>query len=200
MYLYWLMPLISTLIGWGTNFLAVKMLFHPRKKINLLFFSLQGIFPKRKNEFSQKLSTVITQEFFSLPDLIQKIESAEVKENILLIIKKKINDYLNNDLKVAFPMLAMFLSPAIIDNIEKKIVDELEKSLPEIISGITKYLQDNLQLEKILYEKINSFTSERLENIIFDIMKREFKMIEFLGAIIGFLIGLIQVLLLVLLT
>ena len=172
MYFYFLLPLISALVGWGTNFLAVKMLFHPRQKINLLFFSLQGVFPKRKEQFSNKLAAVISNEFISINDFIQKIESSEVKNEVLKIIKQKINDYLHNDLKQAFPMLAMFLSEEIIQNVEQKILNELEKSLPEIITRITKYIQNNVDLEEILTKKINSFTTERLEEIIFDIMKK----------------------------
>lgn len=195
MIFYFSLPIISAFIGWGTNFLAIKMLFHPREKINLLFFSLQGIFPKRKKEFSEKLALVISKDFFSLDDIIQKIQSSDSRATVLAIIREKINHYLNNDLKQAFPMIGMFLSSDIIQKIEQKIINELEKSLPDIIDGITNHLKDNIQLEVILSEKINSFTSEKLEKIIFSIMKKEFKVIEFLGALIGFLIGSIQVVL-----
>jgi len=46
--LIYTLPFIAAIIGWVTNYLAIKMLFHPREKINLIFFSLQGIFPKRQ--------------------------------------------------------------------------------------------------------------------------------------------------------
>ena len=51
----YLLPLIAALIGWLTNLIAVKMLFHPRKSINLGFFSVQGVFPKRQKALAKKL-------------------------------------------------------------------------------------------------------------------------------------------------
>jgi len=44
--------------------------------------------------------------------------------------------------------------------------------------------------------KVASFSVEKLEEIIFSIMKREFRFIEFIVAVIGALIGGVQVMLL----
>ena len=41
-----LIPLLATLVGWGTNYLAVRMLFRPRKKIRIAGIEIQGVFPK----------------------------------------------------------------------------------------------------------------------------------------------------------
>ncbi|MFT5861156.1 MAG: uncharacterized membrane protein YheB (UPF0754 family), partial [Flavobacteriaceae bacterium] len=32
------LPFIAALVGWFTNYLAVKMLFHPKEPINFYFF------------------------------------------------------------------------------------------------------------------------------------------------------------------
>ena len=56
------MPFIGAGIGWVTNFIAVKMLFHPRKPLRLLFFSVQGVFPKRQQAFAHKLGAIVSDE------------------------------------------------------------------------------------------------------------------------------------------
>jgi len=40
-----LFPVIAAIIGWGTNYLAVRMLFHPRQEKRILGLSFQGVFP-----------------------------------------------------------------------------------------------------------------------------------------------------------
>ena len=57
----YLLPFIAALIGWVTNFLAIKMLFHPRKEIKILFLSIQGIFPKRQNELADKIGDLVAK-------------------------------------------------------------------------------------------------------------------------------------------
>jgi len=51
----YILPFISAAIGWVTNYIAVKMLFHPREERNLILFKLQGIFPKRKAVLADRL-------------------------------------------------------------------------------------------------------------------------------------------------
>jgi uncharacterized membrane protein YheB (UPF0754 family) len=51
----WAVPFIGAFIGWITNWLAIKMLFHPRKPIKILFITFHGIFPKNKPRIAEKL-------------------------------------------------------------------------------------------------------------------------------------------------
>ena len=41
-------------------------------------------------------------------------------------------------------------------------------------------------------ERVNAFSSEKLEELLNQLMKKEFKLIELVGAILGFFIGCIQ--------
>ena len=56
-------------------------------------------------------------------------------------------------------------------------------------------LQHDLDLEKIVTEKVAAFSSEKLENILLQITKREFKFLEFIGGFFGLLIGIVEVIL-----
>ena len=58
-----------------------------------------------------------------------------------------------------------------------------------------KKLESDLDLEKIVTEKVASFSSEKLEDILNQITKKEFQFLEVIGAVFGFIIGLVQVLL-----
>ena len=72
--LLFLLPLIAALIGWATNYLAIKMLFHPREPKKILGLSIQGVFPKRQNQIAEKLGTLVANELFSMKDIGQRIE------------------------------------------------------------------------------------------------------------------------------
>ena len=68
-----LIPLISAIIGWLTNFLAVKMLFHPKEPITFLSIKIQGVFPKRQKELSNKLGILVSEELFSIQEISKQI-------------------------------------------------------------------------------------------------------------------------------
>ncbi|HMT36432.1 MAG TPA: DUF445 family protein, partial [Chitinophagaceae bacterium] len=67
------LPFIAAFIGWFTNWLAIKMLFHPREPINILGYSLQGIFPKRQKQFAEKLGSLVAKELISFDEISAKL-------------------------------------------------------------------------------------------------------------------------------
>ena len=58
-----LIPLLATLVGWGTNYLAV-MLFRPRKKIRIAGIEIQGVFLKDRCNLQKRLANWWHRSFF----------------------------------------------------------------------------------------------------------------------------------------
>jgi uncharacterized membrane protein YheB (UPF0754 family) len=71
----YLIPLISAFIGWFTNWIAIKMLFHPRLPIRFAGLTIQGIFPKRQQQFAEKLGSLVSRELLSFNDIEAKIHN-----------------------------------------------------------------------------------------------------------------------------
>lgn len=192
--LIYTLPFIAAITGWVTNFLAIKMLFHPKKKINLFFFSMQGIFPKRQDLLAERLGKMVSSELFSFKDIKDRFTSTSTALEINKVLDEKLEDFMEVKLKSAVPMFAMFLNK----NIKAKIKDmlhlEFQNILPDILNKYSEKLEKDIDIEKIVYQKVAAFSSEKLEQILFSIMKKEFKFIEILGGILGFIIGIIQLL------
>jgi uncharacterized membrane protein YheB (UPF0754 family) len=191
------LPLIAALTGWITNFLAIKMLFHPRQKLNLYFFSLQGIFPKRQRLLAEKLGRIVAQELFSFRDIRDRFTSTESAREINQVLDEKLEDFMENKLRDSVPsLLGLFLNNDSRARIKNKLHEEFQNILPDILARYSDKLEQDIQVEEIVYQKVASFSSEKLEAILLSIMKKEFRFIEILGGLLGFIIGLIQLLLL----
>jgi uncharacterized membrane protein YheB (UPF0754 family) len=87
----------------------------------------------------------------------------------------------------------MFIGDKTINQLKQVFIVELEELFPTIMSNYMKHLQEELDLEKIVVEKVSGFSSDKLEDILKSIMSKEFRFIEILGGILGFILGLIQV-------
>ena len=53
---------------------------------------------------------------------------------------------------------------------------------------------ETLPFYETTWEKIEKFDVSELEDILFSILKSEFKMIEYVGGVLGFFIGITQIL------
>lgn len=192
---YWLIltPIISAFTGWVTTWVAVKMLFHPRKPVNIFGFKLQGIFPKNQHEIAIKLGQVVSKELLSFEEIEQKITSSDNLEKLKPEIEAHIDNFLRNKLKDVFPMLSMFIGEKTIIQLKDAFLMELQSLFPVLMKSYMNKLQHDLDLEKIVVEKVANFSTEKLEDILDQITKKEFKFLEIVGGFFGLVIGLIQV-------
>lgn len=192
---YWLLliPVISAFIGWVTNLLAIKMLFHPRKPKKILGLTIHGIFPKRQQVFAEKLGKLVSDELLSYDDIQDKIANPKNLEKMMPMIEGHIENFLRVKMSDEMPFLSIFVGEKTIISLKKLFMLELEALFPQLMRSYTSQLQTELDLEKIVTEKVAAFSSEKLESILFQIMGKEFRFVEILGGIIGFIIGLVQV-------
>ena len=190
------LPLIAALTGWVTNYLAIKMLFHPRKKIDFYFFSIQGIFPKRQQLLADRLGKMVSKELFSFDDIRDRFTSTQTAAEINKVLDEKLEDFLEVKLKDSIPVLNFFMTAKMKTRIKKMMHEEFQHILPDILSRYSDKLEKDIDVESIVKQKVSAFSSDKLEDILFSIMEKEFKFIEILGAVLGFLIGLIQLLIL----
>lgn len=188
------LPLIAAVTGWLTNWIAVKMLFHPVKPLNLGLFTIQGIFPKRQKAMAEKLGKIVATELFSIDDIISKMKSSD-NADVLKFVESKLDDFINLKLSTSMPMLAMFLNDDLKSKIKVALLNEIGDVIPGIIDTYANKLKNEVNIEAIVYDKVINFSSDKMEEVLYSIMKKEFKFIEVLGGVLGFFIGIIQLLL-----
>jgi uncharacterized membrane protein YheB (UPF0754 family) len=90
-------------------------------------------------------------------------------------------------------MLSMFIGEKTINTLKVAFLEELTALFPILMHQYVNSMQKELDLEHIVEEKVREFSSDKLETILYQIMAKEFKFVEILGGILGFLIGVIQV-------
>jgi uncharacterized membrane protein YheB (UPF0754 family) len=195
---YILIPLISAFIGWFTNWIAIKMLFHPKVPIKILGITFHGIFPKRQKQFAEKLGKLVSEELLSFSDIEQKIADPANIEKLMPYIETHIDHFLRVKLAEEMPMISMFIGDKTINQMKGIFIQELQTLFPQIMANYMGQLQNDLDLEEIVVKKVSGFSSDKLEEILQAIMSKEFRFVEIIGGILGFVIGLLQVLLTIL--
>lgn len=192
-WIIWILPLIAAVIGWFTNFIAVKMLFHPRKPKQFLGMTWHGVLPKRQEQLAIKIGKLVSEELFSSNDLNQKINNPENVLRLVQQIDDKIEHYFEDVLPEKHPMTYKLLPRRIKTRIKDEMLLEVKALAPNLINKQVHYLEDNLDVEKIISDRVRNFSTEKLEEVMWNILSNEFRFIEAIGAVIGFIIGLIQV-------
>jgi uncharacterized membrane protein YheB (UPF0754 family) len=190
-----LIPIISAFIGWFTNWIAIKMLFHPKEPKKILGITFHGIFPKRQRQFAEKLGILVSTELISFSEIEEKITNPENIKKLLPLLEGRIDDFLRTRLSEAFPIISMFIGESTIGQLKVVFLKELESMFPDLIKSYMKNIESQLDLQKIVTEKVYGFSSDKMEMILNQIMSKEFRFVEIIGGVLGLIIGIFQVLL-----
>ena len=289
---YIITPIIATVIGYGTNYIAVKMLFRPKREVKLWGHTLPftpGAIPKGKPRLAKAIGSVVGNTLITKEDIREKLLSESLrsrvteksdeilssclKDEILVLskaddekyssVKEKasatitakimtaVGEFGVSDLiceesgkvikeKISGTMFKMFVTDDLIksatkmvgdevqkyidengakfvrEQVEKKLDESEEKTLYELLDGVgidkekinsaisSSYEQaidktldklfEKIDIVKMIEDKINAMDIDELESLVMKVMKKELDTIVNLGAVIGFLLGIVNML------
>ncbi|MBA3827319.1 MAG: DUF445 family protein [Taibaiella sp.] len=190
--MFWLQPFIAAFTGWFTTWIAIFMLFHPRKPKRFLGITIQGIFPKRQKQFAAKLGGVVANELLHFNEIATHIKDPAQLASVRPSIEEHIDSFLNVKLKEKLPVISMFVGEGTLQKIKEGLMEEIDLLLPEVIGNYVNNLSSKIDIEKMVTDKVANFSSDKLEDVLESVMSKEFRFIEVIGGVLGFVIGLIQ--------
>lgn len=152
-------PLIGGIIGYFTNFIAVKMLFRPLKPVKIGNFTLPftpGIIPKRKDKLAGAIGDAVGHNLFTRQDMQELFENDSVRNSILQGVLTKVERAMD----------------ASIEEVAKKFVKEetLERKKEDIVDMLTVKIKNGileLDLGTLIAEGGSSVIKEKFQGGMF---------------------------------
>ena len=85
-------PLIGAAIGWFTNWLAIKMLFRPRKPVKILGWTLQGVIPRRHAQLASRIAETVEDRLLTQEDLEKAMSGVQWHDEVNLLIRRVLHE------------------------------------------------------------------------------------------------------------
>jgi len=190
---YILPVLLSCFTGWITISIAVKILFHPRMPVSLPGFKIQGVIPKNHKTIAEQLGKLVSRDFLSFSEFREKVTDPGNLNKLKPEIEEHIDLFLREKLKDTFPMLSMFIGDKTINQLKTAFLMELENLFPILMKSYMTRLEQDLNVEKMVTEKIAAFSLIKAEEMLNKSAKKLFISLQLTGALIGFIAGLLHI-------
>ncbi|MFT4937669.1 MAG: uncharacterized membrane protein YheB (UPF0754 family) [Paraglaciecola sp.] len=183
-------PVISAIVGWSTNFLAVKMMFYPIEFIGIKpILGWQGLIPAKRREMAEIEVELVLGKLLSVQELAARIEPAELTKAIERRLKQVLRKIVNEVMRKSAPQLWAALPvhgknlvyariEADIPNVVHKMVDDFKYNIEEIVD-----------IKELVVGKLVE-QPELINEIFLKSGAKEFPFIERSGFYFGFLFGL----------
>ncbi len=187
-------PVAGAVIGWLTNYVAIKMLFRPRKTIEVLGVRIQGLIPKRRKAIARAIASAIERQLLSVRDLAGILEGIDMESEIERTVAEVIEHRFKTGRIKNIPVVGL-LTDNFSYHIKYYITRELLKHFDRKKGDIVNRFKENVDIGRMVTSKIDDLDIRGLETLLTDIIATELRHIEWIGGIMGFIIGLFQVLL-----
>ncbi|MCB1122789.1 MAG: DUF445 family protein [Verrucomicrobiae bacterium] len=185
------LPIVSALIGWITNKLAIWMLFHPKKPINILGFRWQGLIPRRQKEIAGQTGEIIEKEILQKHLLAESLREMDLLPHFHDFVDQLVGVALAGRLR-AMPLIGRFLNDSMIRQFTDMAKAEVDDHAVPFMEKIAGDVEQKVHVKQLVEDRINALDLDDLERLVHRIAAKEFRRIELLGGVLGFLIGLVQ--------
>lgn len=182
---YLLPPAIGALIGAVTNDVAIRMLFRPYQPwivAGIRVPMTPGLIPRERHHIAEAIATTFVEHVFSDQDLPKMIFTDDVKDKIRVKVGSLL-DQMGAMLKINEAMLGMAKGMA-----SNQLIKELE--------NLSSHLgDDSARIKEMIQQRIDALDVPTLEELVLGFSRKQFRHITWFGALLGALIGVVQVIL-----
>lgn len=184
-------PIAGALIGWLTNYVAIKLLFRPHNAVKVFGLSFQGLIPKRRRDITHSIATTIEKELLSSTDLIETLDTIDWKQEVEDAVEEIIENRFSQSTLKKIPLVGL-VSENIVYHVKYLITKDILKQIESKKTGIIQRFSDKVDVRTMLASRIDGLDLKSFEGLLTKFVSRELKHIELLGAVMGFSIGVLQ--------
>lgn len=185
-----LVPFINGIVGWITNYLAIKMMFYPLDFVGIRpIFGWQGIVPSRAKEMAEIEVDLVLGKLLNLDDIAARVDPQVLTKILRRRLKQSIRRIVHDVMRDAAPsMWAAMPSPGkalVYSSIEA----DIPRIIPKLVSDVQYNIREMLDLKTMIVNRMEQ-QPELVNEIFLTAGDKEFKFIEKSGLYFGFLLGL----------
>lgn len=198
---YVFLPVSGVILGYFTNWLALKMTFAPIWPHMMCgnYINIQGVFLKRQKEASDQLATVICEKVVdsrAMLDYMFRCSQANPEESsgldqVLEIYTRHTNAAIDQNIGVLGNIMPSSLFGHI-QSMKQDVVDYSLELLPQHTKEIEKYVDEAMDIKGTLSYRLAHIEPPEFEDIIHPIFKADEWILLFVGGVLGLVIGLLQ--------
>jgi uncharacterized membrane protein YheB (UPF0754 family) len=191
-----IMPAFGLMVGWFTDWLALKLIFNPKRPIRVLGFEFQGLFLKRRREVAADYGALIADEIITPQKVIGAILSGPLSDRVLAMVRRQVQAALDRSTGFAKPLVVVTVGSAKYNRMKRSIATKVMDRLPETMVYIEDYARDSMDIRNLLVEKMQQLDELQFEALIRPAFEQDEWILITVGAALGFVMGEAQALLL----
>ena len=188
----WVMPVAGFMVGWVTNFLALKIIFSPLEPRQILCWEVQGIFLKRQKEVSETFARIVCTEILHIKAIWEAIFTGPLSTNFVAILRAHTLVFTDRLVAEVQPIAVAAMGADQFARMKEDIAEKVIEQLPDVIDRSYAYTTEVLAIEETVRVKMTELPSADFEGVLHPAFQEDELTLIMLGGILGGIVGVIQ--------
>jgi uncharacterized membrane protein YheB (UPF0754 family) len=191
-----IMPVFGLFTGWFTDWLALKMVFNPKQPVRYFgLFEWQGLFLKRRQEIAGDYGALIAKEILTPHNIINSVLRGPLSDRLFAMVQREVQHVLDSQTSLARPFVVFAVGSTRYQEMKRLISERVMERLPDTMAYLEDYAEDAMDIRNTLVRKMQQLTPEEFEGLLRPAFEQDEWILIAVGAVLGFLVGELQVLL-----
>jgi uncharacterized membrane protein YheB (UPF0754 family) len=130
----------------------------------------------------------------SAKDIKDVATSPEQMKKLHEMVELKIDDYLFVQFPQRHKIMSAIMPNSKLIELKNELLREVEMVFPDIIDAFLNTVEDKFDVSAIIKERMSILEVDKLEKLMMSLLEKEFRFVELIGGVVGFMIGLVQML------
>lgn len=189
---WWLLPLFGLLVGYATNWVALKMIFNPKRPRRLGPLEVQGLFFKRQREVARDYGDLVADEVLTPANILEAVLRGPSSDRLFSMIQYHVQSAIDESTGVAWPFMAWATGSVSYARMKASAVERIIEKIPDTLQHVTEYAEDAMRIRETLVERLQALAPADFEAMLRPAFEEDEWLLIAVGAALGFAVGWFQ--------
>ncbi len=190
----WIMPAFGFGVGFMSDYIALNMLFRPiRPKKYLGLIPFQGLLHAWRDDVTRDYAKILAEDLFAPDILFDGIIKGPGADKLFALMAKEIGAAVDAQAGPFKPVVRLAVGTARYNMLKASLVALVIERIPDTLTEAHSYAKRTIDLENTIVAKMSQLSDEEYESILRPVFKDDEPLVIAVGAILGGLVGELQV-------
>jgi uncharacterized membrane protein YheB (UPF0754 family) len=189
---WWILPLGGLIVGYLTNWLALKIIFEPKHPTKIMGLTIQGMFLKRQDEVSRVYSEIIEAKLMTSENILQTALRGSGSGQLVELIELHVNDAIDRYIAFMQPYFTLGIGSEAYYKMREMSSDRIFEDAGKYMPYAFEYIKKTLSIADELSLRMKKLSPEEFEGVLRPAYEADEWKLIVTGSLLGMGAGFMQ--------
>ena len=189
---WWVLPLSGVVVGYLTNWIAIKVIFNPVVPVRIGPITLHGLFMRRQPEVAEVYARVIADDIVTLSNIGTELLQGTRSDRTRHMIEQALRPAIDESLGIARGAVRVAIGTREYDAIRTRLATEaVDRTMAPLTDPVFNRQQSE-RVRELLATRLAVLSPPEFAEMLRSAMEEDEWLLIFIGSVLGFLAGWLQ--------